>query len=193
MMPTLPPSYFPEWYTAQQLAGLPGMPSTADGVRYKANNENWEARKKEIGKGYEYHIDSFSVEARTHLILQHTQVENERSSQPVPEDSTVDIPVDPNWNRYRITKQVHRDAAHKKVRIVHQVEALIKQGFKVSAAVNAVAKESGESRHSIERWRNAVKKHDCRDWVALLTPKYDECSGGPRGDRDEAAWEFYKM
>jgi len=46
------------WFSVQELIGLDGLPSTAFGVRKKADSEGWESRKKEKGKGYEYHFSS---------------------------------------------------------------------------------------------------------------------------------------
>lgn len=42
------------WFSVQELVGLDGLPSTAFGVRKKADSEGWESRRKEKGKGHEY-------------------------------------------------------------------------------------------------------------------------------------------
>jgi len=59
-------------YSGKELAGLPGMPKTERGVRKKAINENWDASKKEKGKGWEYHIDCLPAETRAYLARQQT-------------------------------------------------------------------------------------------------------------------------
>ncbi|MEV3816002.1 DNA-binding protein [Aeromonas salmonicida] len=58
------------WYTAQALAGLVGMPAYPDGVRKKAEREEWQSRKREKGKGAEYHIGSLPIETRHYLAEQ---------------------------------------------------------------------------------------------------------------------------
>ncbi|MFB3948967.1 DNA-binding protein [Aeromonas veronii bv. sobria] len=58
------------WYTAQALAGLVGMPAYPDGVRKKAEREEWQSRKREKGKGAEYHIGSLPIETRRYLAEQ---------------------------------------------------------------------------------------------------------------------------
>ncbi|MFM4963763.1 DNA-binding protein [Aeromonas bivalvium] len=58
------------WYTAQALAGLLGMPAYPDGVRKKAEREEWQSRKREKGKGAEYHISSLPAETRRFLAEQ---------------------------------------------------------------------------------------------------------------------------
>ncbi len=59
-----------EWFTARELAGLPGMPGTERGVLKAAKRENWRSRKRPKGKGREYHIQSLPETTRTHLALQ---------------------------------------------------------------------------------------------------------------------------
>ncbi|WP_178860765.1 Mu transposase C-terminal domain-containing protein [Thiomicrorhabdus cannonii] len=58
-----------EYYSAQELAGMPGMPLTAKGVHLRADNDNksWQKRKKVKGKGFEYHVSSLPAETRNHL------------------------------------------------------------------------------------------------------------------------------
>ncbi len=56
-----------EWFSAQELAGKPGQPSTDRGVNKLAARENWVFRKKETGKGKEYHINSFPPETQAFL------------------------------------------------------------------------------------------------------------------------------
>jgi len=41
------------WYSAQELAGLPGMPTTDRGVKKAAQKNLWASRSKERGKGLE--------------------------------------------------------------------------------------------------------------------------------------------
>ncbi|MGY4106758.1 DNA-binding protein [Aeromonas encheleia] len=49
------------WFSVQELIGLDGLPGTAFGVRKKADSEGWESRKKEKGKGLEYHLGSLPL------------------------------------------------------------------------------------------------------------------------------------
>lgn len=55
-------------YTAQELAGLPGMPTTERGVRVRSGAENWPFRKRAgRGGGREYPISVLPKETRDHL------------------------------------------------------------------------------------------------------------------------------
>ncbi|MFA7242035.1 MAG: DNA-binding protein [Sulfuricellaceae bacterium] len=58
------------WYSAQALAGLPGMPGTERGVRKTAEKNLWQVREKTRGKGYEYPITSLPAETRAYLTQQ---------------------------------------------------------------------------------------------------------------------------
>jgi putative transposase len=55
------------WVSAQQLAGLPGMPKTDRGVRIAAASECWESRDKARGKGLEYAVGGLPAETRKAL------------------------------------------------------------------------------------------------------------------------------
>ncbi len=57
------------WFLVKDLVNLPGMPSTAQGVRKRAESGNWSKRKSEVikGRAFEYHIDSLPAETQKHL------------------------------------------------------------------------------------------------------------------------------
>ena len=56
------------WYSAQELAGLPGMPTTDRGVNKAAQKNLWAFRSKERGKGLEYALTALPVETQKHLL-----------------------------------------------------------------------------------------------------------------------------
>lgn len=58
-----------EWYSASELVGLPGMPSTRQNVILKAKREGWKSRPRSgKGGGLEYHISSLPPRAQDALI-----------------------------------------------------------------------------------------------------------------------------
>lgn len=59
-----------DWFTAQELANLPGMPSTYSAVIRRARRENWVTRKRSAGKGFEYASSSLPENTRRHLLRQ---------------------------------------------------------------------------------------------------------------------------
>lgn len=57
-----------EWWTASELAGMPGMPSRPQEVSRRARNEEWLSRKRQgRGGGREYHISNFPKTTRQAL------------------------------------------------------------------------------------------------------------------------------
>lgn len=59
------------WWTAAELAGLPGMPGTERAIQLRAKREGWHSRVREdVENGrppLEYHVDSLPRETREHL------------------------------------------------------------------------------------------------------------------------------
>ncbi|STQ75504.1 DNA-binding protein [Grimontia hollisae] len=64
------------WFSVQELIGLPGLPSAANNLRLKADKEDWQKRKREQGKGWEYHISSLPSETIAEL-AKNAVLENE--------------------------------------------------------------------------------------------------------------------
>lgn len=67
-----------EWFTAQQLAGMPGMPTTERGIQLWGKKNLNSSRPKERGKGLEYSRDFLPIATRQYLderdlqaVLQH--------------------------------------------------------------------------------------------------------------------------
>lgn len=56
------------WYTAQELAGLPGLPGTDRRVRAAAEKNLWAIRAKERGKGVEYALRSLPEPTRDYIL-----------------------------------------------------------------------------------------------------------------------------
>jgi hypothetical protein len=178
--------------TIQEIAAA--LRITPRAARKKADKGVWVYEQKASGgRGAPryYPIESLPESVRVAVLLRRERG-NVNPDQPavVPQES-VDAALAKAWENFRNTTQAHRDQAHKRVVIIQKVEALIDQGIKVGRAVRAVAKESNEKPGTVDRWRDSVRNHDRSDWAALLTPNYSKC-GRPRGERDEAAWDFYK-
>lgn len=58
-----------KYFSAAELAGLPGMPRTVQGVTERARRENWQARpRRAIGGGREFHCSVLSPAAKDFLV-----------------------------------------------------------------------------------------------------------------------------
>lgn len=58
-----------EWFSAHELAGLPGLPGEKSSVNRKANKEGWKRRQRKGVKGvaFEFHITSLPTETQEAL------------------------------------------------------------------------------------------------------------------------------
>ncbi len=58
-----------EWYSSNELGGLPGMPNAATNVTRKAKKLGWEIQQVQGVKGvtFEYHISDFPLETKVAL------------------------------------------------------------------------------------------------------------------------------
>ena len=56
------------WYTSQELAGLPGLPGSVPGIRKLAARLEWECRKRAASKAVEYPFACLPVETQAALM-----------------------------------------------------------------------------------------------------------------------------
>lgn len=58
-----------EWFSASELAGLPGLPRDKSNINRRANKEGWKRRQKSGVKGvaYEFHISSLPLDIQEKL------------------------------------------------------------------------------------------------------------------------------
>jgi transposase InsO family protein len=61
-----------QYYTAKELVGLPDLPTTERSI----NRSNYPRRKRQQGKGWEYHIDGLPTKARAELIARQISQQN---------------------------------------------------------------------------------------------------------------------
>ncbi|ENY1825608.1 DNA-binding protein [Salmonella enterica] len=61
-----------EWFSAKELEGVTGLPTSSSAISRKARREGWKCQQIKGIKGvaYEFHLSSFPVEVRTALFLQ---------------------------------------------------------------------------------------------------------------------------
>jgi hypothetical protein len=57
-----------QWYSAAQLAGMPGLPRTRQGVLVMAKREEWPSRRRAHGKGMEYRVVAVPAETLRALL-----------------------------------------------------------------------------------------------------------------------------
>jgi len=61
-----------EWFTAAQLAGMPGLPVTTSGIVRTARLKGWQTRRRAHGKGLEYRVVAVTEETLYALLAAET-------------------------------------------------------------------------------------------------------------------------
>ena len=175
------------WYTAAALAGLPEMPGTARRVRDRAEREQWLARNREgRGGGSEYAISSLPATTQAALLLR----------EPPAIDDAAELPPEPRkrgrrvtymrsaeqiqslWARWERLKQPAKDLAAQRLRALHAVEALTRNGVGSVEAICKVAAQmqregmKGASAPRIFEYLKQVRGAHRSDWLALLAPHH---------------------
>lgn len=61
-----------EWFSAKELVGISGLPTSTQGINLMARRENWECRRRKgvQGRALEYHISSLPPAVLNVLCLQ---------------------------------------------------------------------------------------------------------------------------
>ncbi|SES24280.1 putative transposase [Vreelandella subterranea] len=107
------------WYSAKELAGLPGMPGTVQGVKAKAKTQSWEAQKRMgRGGGYEYAFAVLPIETQNALLL--AQAEN---AEPAPASTVASTPEDPRPGQQQLT-DAQRQVMSARVAFVREIERM---------------------------------------------------------------------
>ncbi|WIX31214.1 transposase domain-containing protein [Salinicola sp. JS01] len=178
-----------QWFLLRELAGLPGMPSTPQGVSYSAKRHGWESRKRSgRGGGREYAFSSLPVETQAAL-LKAAEPTPQPKRQPMKAPAGV-VDRESLWDVYERAPQSMKDEAKRKLQVVQAIETLVDSGVGRSKAATETAKAWGEGRSTVYRWLKEIKGVDRSDWLAALLPAYAgrtataECS--------PEAWEYFK-
>lgn len=177
-----------EWFTAAELAKLPGMPSTPQNVTLRAKRDSWQFRqRKAVGGGREFHFDSLPIETQA-AILALLKGDVKAASKPVKRSLSVDR--ENLWDAYERRPQTLKDEAARRLQVLQAVERLVAAGKGKTVAVEEVAKVMGDSRPTIYRWFDLVRNIDRSDWLAALVPGY--VGRTTKAECSDEAWEFFK-
>lgn len=179
-----------DWFTAQELAGLPGMPSTHSAVVRRSKREGWVDRPRAgRGGGREYAFESLPIETQAAILKAEAPAPAAIKRRPAGKGSgTVDR--DSLWDAFERRPQSIKDEAARRLQAVQGVERLAATGCGRSRAVEETAAVFGESRATLYRWLKMVKGRDSADWLALLAPGH--VGRTAKAEFDQAAQDFFK-
>lgn len=147
------------WYSAKELAGLPGLPNTERAVQLRAARDAWEARKRQgRGGGQEYSYLSLPAETRQHLSDQAKKATN----LPAPVETALPTAVDcapaPLPAPAQL-KQWQRDCMDARVAFMRLIEQARSAGLGMEAAlVDLVTASQGRIPEITELAQRANKR-----------------------------------
>lgn len=172
-------------YTAQELAGLPGMPSTVRAIQIRAKKD-WHGQRREGTKAMEYAVTWLPAETRNALVA--ASIEKAPALPAVKTEVTLPAPALAGLAQWQ------RDCAEARLAFVREVQRLQSIIGKEKAVMELVARattqalpahlqqlvktanaKAGETRSLSRRrlfdWCSLVEKNSAQSAVALLAPK----------------------
>lgn len=182
-----------QWFSTSELSGTKGLPKTERGIVTAAKREAWKSRKKSIGKGKEYHIDSLPEKARIALIISEQRKNNATTTQGkrIATPAASPAQTESLWVVYDKAPQQLKDQANERLQSVLLFESLTDAGLSKGDAISYIMEETGKSRRSIYDYLTAIKPYAKSDWLAALLPRY-AAKKKRRATCTDKAWEFFK-
>ncbi|WP_194745748.1 transposase domain-containing protein [Thermaurantiacus tibetensis] len=163
------------WFTAAELAALrlPGLPRTKRRINARATAEGWPWRPaSQRGGGRQYPLDALPLAARMALAARAA------GEEPAPLRDAALVEAGP-----ALAEGVQRAV------VLDAVEERRVSAGSLTAAVAAVAAETGVSIATIYRWRQLVTGLRRADWPQALAPQWR--GGGDPAAIDEEIWQAF--
>lgn len=164
-------------YSASELVGLPGLPSSAYRIRERATRERWAsvAVSRRGGETRLYSLASLPLATQEALARRTVR---ELPSPTVPSEDERQAPA----------SHVARATEH--ARLALAVAELVSRGIPVLKACATVAEETSHGARSVRRWYDAVRRHPRVEWVARLIPQWKPATKTAAMSPD--AWAFLR-
>ncbi|KKF35733.1 Mu transposase C-terminal domain-containing protein [Erwinia tracheiphila] len=182
-----------DWYTAQELAGLPGLPTTERGIRKLASSSSWNGRKRGSSKAIEYPIESFPIEARVALLKKAESIKIGEKFYKVKKSSIEFYCRESLWQHWNNASNRQREKARAKCEAVMAVAGLIDSGIDTLTAFDSVGKALHIAPASVRRWYYLARPFDRTDWLAALVGKHGRNLATRKKKEAECspdAWDF---
>ncbi|MBA1443779.1 MAG: Mu transposase C-terminal domain-containing protein [Chromatiales bacterium] len=190
-----------EWYSAAELAGLPGLPGTDRAVQIRAKREDWRWQKRTgRGGGREYHLTSLPPETQAVLLVGNSQV---APGAPVATDEKEPPKATPFtydreaiWAHFERKPDKAKSKAQRKLELLQAVMTLVDNGIAINIAFQSVSAQHGESWRTVQGWyhgnggKPGIKRYERQDWLAALVPGHGSRIHTAEFSPD--AWEFLK-
>lgn len=184
------------WYSATELAGLPGLPNTHSGLVRFARRQAWATRARAgRGGGCEYPFTALPPQAQAALLLRERR---QSPADPVvaSQHSWTDVRRKAVWCRHAQATDAHRAIAAERHRALLAVETLVQSGMPLMQARTTLVEQMrrlgtrSTSIASLGRWAAAVDgtPRDC--WLPLLLPRWQGRTA--QADIPSEAWDLYR-
>jgi Mu transposase/Mu DNA binding protein/Mu DNA-binding protein/Mu transposase-like protein len=199
-------------FSASELAGLPGLPTTARRVLERAKREIWPSRHRHgNGGGREYPITCLPAVTQAALAEKVLSAAPAASSssfaaaahfsstrgEVAAGDPTLAAPGSTPGPRseslaaaFDAKPESLKADARERLAIVQEYAQLLGRGFKRDAVIAAVTKERSVSAATLSRYLGLVKGKPQHEWLFGLCPRY--AGRTARADMSAEAWEFLK-
>ncbi|WP_447588703.1 Mu transposase C-terminal domain-containing protein [Aquipseudomonas campi] len=112
-----------KWFTAQELAGLPGMPGTERAIQLRAKRECWEGQGRLGSKAIEYSFAVLPAETQTALVARLVQAEQPADARKPTAPHTLISPQRDGISTSRLSDD-QRDVMGARVAIIREVERM---------------------------------------------------------------------
>lgn len=112
-----------KWFTAQELAGLPGLPTTDRNVRLMAEREGWEGQRRLGSKAVEYSFAVLPAETQAALVARLVQAEQPAEAPKPTAPHTLISPQRDGISTSRLSDD-QRDVMSARVSIIREVERM---------------------------------------------------------------------
>lgn len=179
-------------YSASELAGLPGLPTTTQKVTSRAKREGWPFRARSgRGGGREYPLTAIPQEAQSAIAARDLRVGN-ADLRVTHADATAQIKSkdDTLAHLFEAKPDSLKAKARERLAIVQEYHALLGRGFQRTSVVAAVTSERSVSVATLMRYLALTKGEPAHLWLYLLTDRYTGRTA--TAEMSAAAWEYLK-
>lgn len=164
-------------YSASELVGLPGLPSSPRKIRERATREHWAsvAVTRRGGETRLYSLASLPLAAQEALARRTVR---ELPTPTLVREDEVQAPAS------------HVQRAQERARLALAVAELVSRGVALVKACATVAEGTPHSERSVRRWYDSVRRLPRVDWIARLLPQWKPTAKS--ADCHPDAWAFLR-
>ena len=177
------------WFSAADLAGLPGQPKTPQGVNARGDREQILRRLRSgRGGGWEYPLSALPAGTQAALIAKAGPGTGDQPAKNAQPSNRYDR--DSLWANYERQTTAKKDRALARFDAVNEAADLIEFGVPRTQAWQIVAGRHDISTRTLRRLFSHVQDYRRDDWLAALVPAH---RGNPGVTVIEPrVWEFFK-